>query len=244
MDLVTTAHPDNPALDMTLTRAVLEAVARATAPETVRVFRPGAAVAFGRMDRNRPGFPAARRAARARGRTPLVRLGGGHAAAYDRDCVLMEVVRAQPGVIGRLDERFLDLVSVLQDALARAAVEVEIGELPGEYCPGRFSLHLQGGPKVAGVAQRVISGASLTTAVLVVGGGDSLRATISDVYAALDLPVDTQLAGALSDRYPDVSVELILSSILDVARQRYRAATAPVGAGVLRRAEELTALHQ
>lgn len=39
MDLVTTGHPERPALDMVLTGVLLDAVANGRARETVRVFR-------------------------------------------------------------------------------------------------------------------------------------------------------------------------------------------------------------
>jgi lipoate-protein ligase A len=46
-----------------------------------------------------------------------------------------------------------------------------ISALPGKYCPGDFSLHLSDGPKIAGAAQRVISGAALYTATILVEHG-------------------------------------------------------------------------
>lgn len=221
MELVTTAHPDDPAREMALTEALLDATGRGERPEAVRVYRPGPTVAFGRSDRLRTGYEAARTAALAHGRTPVVRLGGGHAAAYDRDCVVVEVIRRRDDAAGGLEERFADLTALLIDALGGAGVTAEVGELPGEYCPGRFSLHLPNGPKVAGVAQRVTVRANLTTAVLVVAGGAGLRAAIVDVYAALGLPVDPRTAGALSDRFASISTAAMLDAVIDAARRRY-----------------------
>jgi octanoyl-[GcvH]:protein N-octanoyltransferase len=240
-ELVAAAHPDDPAFEMALTQAMLEAVAGRSMAETVRVYRPGPTVAFGRLDRLRPGFDAACRAAVAHGRSPVLRLGGGRAAAYDRDCIVIEVIRAQERLIGGLDERFADLVALLREGLAAARVPVEVGELAGEYCPGRFSLHLPGGPKVAGVAQRVIAGGSLTTAVLVVAGGDGLRATIADVYAALELPVDVATAGAVADRHPDVAVSTLEAGLRDLAARRYGAVAAQPPSDLVQRARELRA---
>jgi lipoate-protein ligase A len=239
MLLATEAHPSDPALDMAFTAALLEAVARGRAPETVRLYRPAATVAFGRSDRARPGLAAACEAARAHGRTPLLRLGGGHAAAYDADCILVEVIRSHAPGAGGLEERFADAAQMLKRALASAGVQAERGELPGEYCPGRFSLHLPGGPKIAGVAQRVVSGGSLTTAVLVVGGGDALRAAIADVYAALDLAVDPRVAGAVSDGHPLISVAAVLAAMDGIARERYGALPGAVDDAVTARAREL-----
>jgi octanoyl-[GcvH]:protein N-octanoyltransferase len=214
MYLLIDHHPDDPGLDMALTHAILQAIAAGRYTDAIRVYRPGASVAFGRLDARSPGFPSAAHAARQHGRTPIVRLAGGNAAAYDQNCLIVEIIRGVEQVIGDLDNRFQEMASLLSHATALAGVPLELGELPGEYCPGRYSLHLPGGPKVAGIAQRVIQRAALTTAVLVVRGGDELRATISAVYAALGLPVRPDVAGAMSDHHPGITTDSIKNSIL------------------------------
>lgn len=222
MDLATTAHADHPARDMALTESMLRAAAARTGPELIRIFRPGPTVAFGRSEQRRSGFRAASEAARAHGREPVVRLAGGQAAAYDPRCVIVEIIRYETSSFGGIDERYADLAELLFDALAEHGVEVETGELSGEYCPGRFSLHLvDGGRKVAGIAHRIIRGASLTTAVLVVDGGDDLRATISDVYGALEIPVDADLAGAASESNPRLAADSVAGTLRALAVERY-----------------------
>ena len=151
-----------------------------------------------------------------------MRLAGGHAAAYDADCVLIEIIRHETDMTTGIQTRFEDLADLLRLALAEHGVAVDVVEQPGEYCAGRFSLHLaDGGPKVAGIAQRIIKGASLTTAVLVVDGGDELRATINDVYSALDIAVDPDLAGALSDRHAGLTSAGLARTLRGFARERY-----------------------
>lgn len=172
----------------------------------------------------------------------MIRYGGGHAAAYDHDCVLVEIIRRHDQLLGGLEERFLDTVSLVQEALAPLNVTLELGELPGEYCPGRFSLHLPSGPKVAGVAQRVIRRASLTTAVVVIRGGDALRETLTDVYGALALPLNIRTAGAISDQQPHVTVDAVAQALLETAADRYRATPARIEPQNLSRAHELIAL--
>jgi octanoyl-[GcvH]:protein N-octanoyltransferase len=219
--LLTDGHPTEPEVDMARSEDLLRAVAQREAPETVRIYRPGPTVAFGRAEVRRPGYSAAQGLARARGYVPVVRLGGGQAAIYDRDCVIAEVVRGQTGIIGGLDERYADLADLLTGALGVMGTPVQVGELPGEYCPGRFSLHLPEGPKVAGIAQRVVSGASLTTAVLVVNGGERLREAVRAIYAALATPVDPSVAGALTDRHPGARAEAVARRLAAAARTRY-----------------------
>jgi len=219
--ILTVAFPNDPALDMALTAALLDEVAAGTSPDTVRVYRPGPTVAFGRMDRLAGGFARACEAARARDLTPLVRLGGGRAAAYGPDSVIVEVIRAAGRIGEGLEQRFAELAGLLTDVLGRLGVAVELGELPGEYCPGRFSLHLPDGPKLAGIAQRVVAGAALASAVIVVDHGPALRAVIAEVYAALGLEVDPATAGAITDRYPGVGTESVLACAVEAVAERY-----------------------
>jgi octanoyl-[GcvH]:protein N-octanoyltransferase len=222
MDLLTIAHRDCPDLDMTLTATLLEAVARGDAPDTLRVFRPGSTLAFGRLDRARAGFDDACRVAIAHGRTPVVRLAGGHAAAYDSKCLIVEALRRhERGAMSELETRFRDMVDLVQQGLADLGVKLEVGELPAEYCPGRFSLHLPHGPKVAGVAQRVLTRASLTTALIVIAGATALRRTLADVYAALELPFDRRTAGAVTDHHAEIHCELAERAIIASAATRY-----------------------
>jgi len=222
MELLTTAHPNSPALDMKLTKDLLHAVAGGVRPATIRVFLPGPTLAFGQLDRHRDGFDHACRTAEAHGRTPVVRLGGGHAVAYDGDCLVIEVIRRQGRREVELESRFVDMVELISGALASLGVSVWVGERSREYCPGKFSLHLPNGPKVAGVAQRVILRGSLTTAVVVVGGGDALRAVVGDVYAALELPLDLRTVGAVADTHPELNCDIVRRAVIARLVGRYR----------------------
>lgn len=215
MDLITTAHPEHPELDMSFSGKLLSAVAQGETPESMRIFRPGRTVAFGRLDRMRPGFDDARRVAIAHGMTPVLRHAGGHAAAYDSDSLIIEVFRRHDQGLRGLESRFIEMADLLQRAFAQAGVSLVLGELPGEYCPGRYSLHLPGGPKVVGIAQRVLTDASLTTAVAVVDGGEALRTVIAAVYEALELPLEVNTVGAVTDQYPEASCELVQQTLID-----------------------------
>ncbi len=203
---------------MAVSWALLRAVADGVSEPVVRVYRPAPCVAFGRTDAMRPGFERATEAARAHGFTPIARLAGGHAVAYDQDCLIVEVIRRAARISGALEHRFHEVASLLRNAAATEGIALELGEREGEPCPGRFSLHLPAGPKVAGIAQRVVAGAALTSSVLVVGGGDEQRAVITDVYAELGLPVRADLAGAVTDHYPDATVTTLESSVMRYTR--------------------------
>jgi octanoyl-[GcvH]:protein N-octanoyltransferase len=89
-----------------------------------------------------------------------------------------------------------------------------IGALPGEYCPGDFSLHHSDGPKIAGAAQRVISGAALYTAAILVEHGAGIRHALVDVYAALGLAWDPTTAGAITDVVPEMRASTVANALL------------------------------
>jgi lipoate-protein ligase A len=221
MDLLTVAHRDAPAVDMALSALLVEQVSGRNRPQLIRLFTPGPTAAFGRLNKLQPRFLRASAAARAAGLTPVLRLAGGHLACYDQGCVIIEMIRREERMYGELEARFKDLAELITTALDELGVTVAVGQLPGEYCPGRFSLHLTGGPKIAGIAQRVIRGASLTSAVIVVNGGPQLRRNIEAIYAALELPVDPAVAGAIDERHPRIAVHDVVDALTRHVISRY-----------------------
>jgi lipoate-protein ligase A len=154
----------------------------------VRVIRPEPTVAFGRLDRLRPGYTAAKDAARGHGFAVLEREPGGHAAAYHRGSLVIEW-EGEGGIDG-ITQRFERAAATIAGALIGLGVDARIGPVDGEWCPGDFSVNLAGRRKLAGLAQRVRGQRYLVGASLVVEDPEPVRAVLVDVYAALDLVFD------------------------------------------------------
>jgi lipoate-protein ligase A len=195
----------DPVLDIAVAHALLVEVAAGRRPPALRIFRPAPTAAFGRLDALRPGFAAACDAARDHGYTPVVRSAGGHAALFDERSVVVEHTTHERDATAGLQARFSDQATRVRDALRSLGADARIGELPGEYCPGEWSVNVAGRVKVAGVAQRMVRHGATTGAIVVAGGGARLRAAIADVYGALELPVDVATAGALDEHLPGVT---------------------------------------
>jgi octanoyl-[GcvH]:protein N-octanoyltransferase len=196
---------------MAVSHALLRRVAGGHDDATLRLFAPAPTVAFGRADAHLPGFAAACTAARDHGFAPLIRLGGGHAAAYDERSLLYELIVPHTRLLSGVHERFAAQAARLASALQALGVDARVGELPGEYCPGAYSINAGAAIKLGGLSQRAIKGAVLLSAVIVVGS--QLRALISDVYGALDLPLDPATVGAVQDVAPGVTVDDVGRSI-------------------------------
>jgi lipoate-protein ligase A len=181
------------------------------------VFRPRATAAFGRVDRLRPGYAAAQQAARDHGFEPLLRPVGGHAVVYDERAVVFEDVTAHENIAGGIEDRYTRGTAEIVAALRSLGLDPQVGELPGEYCAGRHSISLNG-IKVVGSGQRVVQGAALFAAVVLVGGGDAIRAALTDIYAALDLDWDPSTAGAIQDVAPDITPERVAQALREGTR--------------------------
>jgi octanoyl-[GcvH]:protein N-octanoyltransferase len=223
VQLVRAGFPDDPALDVAVGHALLERAARGEIEPTLRVYRPGATCAFGRLDTLAPGFGAAVAAARALGFAPVLRQPGGHAAAYDAGALCLDHVRPEAEAIPRLQARFEAAAELFAAALRAVGVDARVGEIPGEYCPGQWTVSARGAVKLVGTAQRLVRGGSLLGAVVLVRGGARVRAVLEDVNAALGLEWDPATAGAAEDEVPGLSVEAVEQAVLDA----YAAALGP-----------------
>ena len=217
--LLADAFPDRPVRDMALSHALLLRVAEGARPGTVRVYEPGPTVAFSKLDSHAPGFAAACDAARMHGYEPVIRLGGGHAAAYGPGCLIHEEIAPHHSTLEGLGERYARESELVERALLGLGVQVTAGQLEGEYCAGAHSLHA-GGVKVAGIAQRVIKGAALISTVLLVDAGPSLRAVLVDVYMALGIDWRPETAGSLADVVAAPSLPALAGSLAPGALAR------------------------
>src|SRR5262245_4008960 len=94
MQLLRSGEAGSAARELAISHALLTRVSRRELPSTLRVYRPRAAVAFGKLDKLAPGYEAAVAAARTHGYEPVLRLPGGHAAAYNAESIGIDVVWA------------------------------------------------------------------------------------------------------------------------------------------------------
>lgn len=212
MNLLRTPASD-PALEVAISEALLMRVARRELPATLRLYRPRPTVAFGRLDRLREGYADAAAAACERGFEPVLRSPGGHAAAYDSGTVAFDLVLPAGSIVEGVQDRFRDTSDEIAEALVALGVDARVGEVPGEYCRGAYSVNAGGRTKLAGTAQRAVRGGALLAGFVTVEGADRLREVLVPVYAALGLAWDPATVGDVSGLDPD-AVENALAEAL------------------------------
>ncbi|MDH3307323.1 MAG: lipoate--protein ligase family protein [Acidimicrobiia bacterium] len=213
LDLVTTAFPDPPALDTAISRVILDQVAAGKRNATFRLHRPPEIVAFGRHDVIQPGYGKAVSAARHHGFEAIERLAGGRAAVFHHQTLAFSWASPEPEPLSRISERFTDTTSVLLDAFRELGLDARVGEVSGEYCPGRFSINIGGRSKVAGVGQRLVRGAAHVGGVIVCAGHQRINQVLEPVYDALDLSFDPSATGSIAEFVP-VDVEAVARSVI------------------------------
>ncbi|MGW9404818.1 lipoate--protein ligase family protein [Arthrobacter sp. NPDC055585] len=185
---------------------------------SLRIYQPRPTVAFGQRDARLPGFPAAAAACRDLGFEPLVRKAGGRAAAYHQGCLILDHIEPEPNAVAHSLARFAGFARLLAGALQDAGVPAGVGEIPGEYCPGEYSVHGGTGTdarlKLVGTAQRVVSGAWLFSSVVVIRDSAPLREVLTAVYSALGLEWNPDTAGAAEDLRPGLTVAQAEAALL------------------------------
>jgi octanoyl-[GcvH]:protein N-octanoyltransferase len=214
IDLVEGRAGDDPALELALAPALLERVASGGRGPLLRVYRPLPTVAFGRRDSFLPDFRRAAAAARQRGFTPVIRSAGGRAAAYHEGCLVLDEIVAESDAMSALRERFAAGADRQARALRGLGVDARVGEVPGEYCPGEFSVNARGRTKLVGAAQRIIRGGWLFSAVVVVTGSETLRAVLEDVYSELGLEWDAATTGSVTDEVAAVTIDQVRHALI------------------------------
>lgn len=240
--------PGQPVLDTAVSHALLRRVARGDAPESLRLYRPDDALLFSSLDARRPGFARALELARESGFEPVVRLAGGHAAAFLSESIAFAWATPDADAALRIRPRFARLAGWVVAALGRLGLDARVGELEGEYCPGEFSVSValpesgsgsctasgagsgssrgsagsgRGGNariKVMGVGQRVIRGAAHVGGVITVGATARLREILVPIYAALELDLRPETAGGIADVDPALTPEDLVDAFAEVLR--------------------------
>jgi lipoate-protein ligase A len=230
-------------MDVAVSHAILRAVSEGRLQGVFRLHVPSQVVAFGRADRASPGYRDAVQAAESHGFAAVERLAGGRAAVFHQDTLAFSWVVPLPEPRAGIEGRFELTAGLMTKAFRSLGIDARVGELPGEYCPGAWSVNVGGEVKVMGVGQRLVRDAAHVGGVVVVGGSNRIRDVLMPVYRALDIDWDPATAGALADRNPDLDTEIVAEAIIESFRTRFDLQEGTLPPFVAERASSLVADH-
>jgi octanoyl-[GcvH]:protein N-octanoyltransferase len=110
--------------------------------------------------------------------------------------------------------RYDMLSSAIAQGLATLGIDARVGELPNEYCPGKFSVNAGGRVKLVGVAQRMNQRCVQMGAVVSVSRSDAACAGIAEAYAAMGLQFDPATYGAIAEINPLVTYAEVKAALM------------------------------
>lgn len=217
----------DPAADLERGIELLREVAQGKRGPLLRIYRPAPTVAFGQRDTRAPGYEAAAQASRDTGFAPLIRKAGGRAMAYHPGSWVIDHIQPEKDAMLTHQHRFEHFANLFVEVFTRLGVPAAVGELPGEYCPGKYSVHgiatgegrFEKGRKVklVGTAQRVVQGAWLFSSAVVLEDTEPIAAVTESVYKAMDLELDPRSIGSAQDLVAaHVTHERFIDALLEV----------------------------
>lgn len=233
----------DPAVDTALSAVLLERVAAGSLGPSARLHRTPPILAFGRADVAAPGYREAVAAAREGGFTPVERLAGGRAAVFHEGTWAVSMALPADDPRTGIGDRFRLIAGLTAEALAGLGVDAGVGEVPGEYCPGAFSVHARGRVKLAGYGQRLVRGAAHVGGVVVAEGGDRIRAVLTPVYEALGLDWDPATAGDVAGEVGASSDEVGAALVAAIGR-RFDVVAGTVPADLVAEAHDRADAHR
>jgi lipoate-protein ligase A len=237
--LIRHSFPDRPELSTAVSQTILRRVAAGELPPTIRIHRPGRELAFGRQDLASPGYQAAAEAARAAGFAAVERLAGGRAAVFHEGTIAIARAYADPQPPKRTYARFEEMAEVIVAALRGLGVDALVGEVPGEYCPGAYSVNARGATKLAGIGQRMIRGGAHMGGVVVASGGRQIAEVLVPVYEALELEWDPATSGSISEELGrEVDAGELEEALIAELGDRYELVDAELDEETMRRATQ------
>lgn len=241
--LIDERFPDHEAMDVAVSHSILSAVSEGDIGAVLRLYVPGRVVAFGLADRVVDGYRFAVRAAEAHGYAAVERLAGGRAAVFHEGTLAFSWAAPDPDPKTRIEERFKTISGIMADAFDSLGIDARIGQLPGEYCPGEWSVNVGGRVKVMGVGQRIVRGAAHVGGVVVVDEGHRIRDVLIPIYRALRLDWDPRTAGSLADRSPGLNNDHVKQAIIDSFSEHFTLQRGELPAHVIDQARRLIPGH-
>ena len=129
-------------------------------------------------------------------------------------------------------------------ALGRLGVDARVGEVPGEYCPGRWSVNAGGERKLAGIGQRIVAGGAHVGTVLVAEDGASVGRVLEPVYRALELEWDPATVGAAIEESTGATWDAVRDALLAEYAERFELVEDQLDDETLALARELAPEHR
>ncbi len=180
----------------------------------LRFRRPRPTAAFSPQDTTHPDYEQIKERARTRGFEPIERGTGGRLTMFDENALGITILAPHAEPHKHLMKRYEILSAAIATALNNLGIDARVGELPNEYCPGKYSVNAEGRIKLVGVAQRMNQRCLQMGAIISVTRSDEACAAIAEAYHAMGLNFDPKTYGAIADFQPSLTNADVRSALM------------------------------
>jgi octanoyl-[GcvH]:protein N-octanoyltransferase len=179
----------------------------------LRFRRPRPTAAFSPQDTTHPAYERIKEQARANGFEPIERGTGGRLTLFDEQALAITLIVPHPAPHQHTLQRYEVFAATIVTVLTNLGLDARLGELPNEYCPGKYSINAAGRVKLVGIAQRMNRKCVQMGAIIAVERSEKACAAIAEAYAAMGLTFDPATYGAIVDHNPSLSYENVSDAI-------------------------------
>lgn len=184
----------------------------------LRFRRPRPTAAFSPQDTTHPDYERIKQQARVNGFEPIERGTGGRLTFFDEHALAVTIISPHADPHQHTIKRYEVFAGAIADALVTLGIDARIGELPNEYCSGKFSINAEGRIKLVGIAQRMNRRCIQMGAIIAVERSEKACAAIADAYDALGLAFDATTYGAISELQPLLTYNDVRDALLSSIR--------------------------
>lgn len=181
----------------------------------LRLRRPRPTAAFSPQDTTHSDYLRVIELARVRGFEPIERGTGGRLTLFDENALGITIIAPHAAPHQHMLQRYDILSGAIAEALVKLGIDARVGELPNEYCPGKYSVNAGGRIKLVGVAQRMNQRCLQLGAIIAVTRSDEACAGIAEAYRAMGLNFDPDTYGGITDLQPSLTYADVRSAMLD-----------------------------
>lgn len=180
----------------------------------LRFRRPRPTAAFSPQDTTHPNYERIRQHARVNGFEPIERGTGGRLTMFDEHALAITIISPHVDPHQHTMKRYGIFADAIVEALVQLGIDARVGELPNEYCPGKFSINAGGRIKLVGIAQRMNRRCIQMGAIIAVERSEKACAAIAETYDAMGLPFDRETYGAIVDLRPTLAYDEVRDALL------------------------------
>jgi octanoyl-[GcvH]:protein N-octanoyltransferase len=181
----------------------------------IRFRSPRPTAAFSPQDTTHPNYVRIKELAKEKGFEPIERGTGGRLTMFDENALAITLIQPHENPHAHTIKRYDVFSAIIANALKALGVDARVGELPNEYCPGKYSINANDRVKLVGIAQRMNRHCVQMGAIIAIEPSEKACTAIAEAYDAMGLPFDPATYGAVTDLIASATYE----NVKDVIRQ-------------------------